>query len=449
MKTYTDKTQRLPTLPAAQRVARLQRRPEPTFAFEDMRPAAAVQQQLQDVADLGAPARGIPQVQALADAGAGSQPRLRSGVERTTVPGATAVVQRKIGDSQNVVFGLEGKDANAIRSAIAAGYTTFDGADSYGNTIILLAAALRDAARQQNRRREDFEVIYKVDQTEPGDLMMHLYAIAERFDGYLDQVLIHKVTDGERAAAYGPVLSLLKRDGVVKAVGAGDVGAAMSGHFETMDSFEVNATELFHGPDHETLARNLDRTGKPVFVYNVIGALKSLLHMADRESPSQAQVMAMMVKIKALVGAAEPILSSSSAEKQAANLAVLNPRPDQEAAIGEAYKAIDSASAATEGAISITSMPADVATRVTETLFQGLDWAGERLFDDPRQYAVHREQCLKKFTPQELGVRYQGVREDKAKTFTLQKLVDMLFDASGNCHRVEASNFFMRGMGFL
>ena len=37
----------------------------------------------------------------------------------------------------------------------------------------------------------------------------------------------------------------------------------------------------------------------------------------------------------------------------------------------------------------------------------------------------------------ELAVRY----EHKGKSFTLRHLVGMLFDPTGNCHRVEASNF--------
>jgi hypothetical protein len=200
------------------------------------------------------------------------------------------------------------------------------------------------------------------------------------------------------------------------------------------------------GTARQALARNLDLTRKPVFVCNVIGTLKSLLHIQDEKSPSDVQIMAMVSKLKGLVGAAEPILSSSAA-RQVSNRAVFDPQENQTAAVGEAYRAIDRAGAANESAVSIAEMPPTVATRAEAILFEGLDRAAEELFDDPAKHAIHRDRCARRFTPQELGTLYRGVDEDGAKTFTLKPLIGMPFDGSGNCHRVEASNFFMRGFG--
>ncbi len=357
------------------------------------------------------------------------------------------IIQYKIGEADNVIFGLEGKSEKAVKSAVTAGYTTFDGADSYGNTIAFLAAAIQTALKG-GKTRKDFHVIYKIDATAAKDLEPHIRTIAKTFDGFIDQVVIHKVTDEKQASAYRPILSKLKKEGVIKAIGAGDVKADMEDHLENMDSFEVNAVELFKGSDPATFITNLNQSQKPVFVYNIIGALRTILDIDAKADITKTQLMAMVSKIKSLVPKAEPILSSSNAEKQTSNLAVFDIKDHK--AVGLARTAIEDAVAVKKKrGISFDKMQESVKSRVTAILFGGYDWAAENLFEDEKQYKITKNEKLTDFTSVELETSYQGVDEDEAKTFTLRQLIEMLFDPDGNCHRVEASNFFMRGFGFL
>lgn len=342
-----------------------------------------------------------------------------------------AVVQRKIGEEGNVIFGLSGRSVEAIQAAITAGYTTFDGADSYGDTIALLATAIKESGKA----RDKFEVIYKVDRTPPKDLESHLRTVAGVLGGYIDHVLIHKMTDAEQARQYSPILVLLKGQGLIRQVGGGDVQATMEKPFKEMESFEVDANDLFLAPDTDALIEKLNKSGKPVFVYNIVGTLKNLLGMDVEQVPAQSQLSAMVNKIHGLVPKAEPILSSRTAEKAAANLKIYE--AEDETAAFEAYQQIEEGAKTQNPSVPVGEMAAGVKERVDAILFGGYDWGAERLFDTEKEYTETREKMLARFTAPELATRYQG----EAKVFTLRQLIYMLFDSSGNCHRVEASNF--------
>lgn len=359
------------------------------------------------------------------------------------------VVQRKIGSDENVVFGLSGRNLEDIRAAIAEGYTTFDGADSYGDTITHLSTAIQEAIGA-GKARTDFDVIYKVDQTPAAELDAHLRTVAGRFNGFLDHVLIHKVTDEATTAAYNPILAALKADNIIRNVGSGDVKAGMDAEFAGRDSFEINASELFLGPDARTLIEKLNTAGKPVFVYNVVNALKNLLGMED--DPSAAQVKGMVSKIKLLVPKAEPILSSGNAERLTANFGVNEIMDDEWVGVGDTHTAIDAAVRAQNGVPTITDAPEDVKTKISEIMLgtHGIfEWDATDMYATEAEYTDAKARITALFTAEQLAVRYQGVGPDEAKIFTLEHIIDMLFDSTGNCHRVEASNFLLRGLGYL
>ncbi|MEH2045145.1 aldo/keto reductase [Nostoc sp.] len=411
------------------------------------------------------PPQPLPQYPLSGSVGKGStQPKgkLPGNSQVTFEANGQNVVQRKIGNPDNVIFGLDGKNDKAIKDAVQAGYTTFDGADSYGNTIESLANAIKEEM-EKGKSRKDFEVIYKVDETKAEDLENHIKKVANMFGGYLDHVLIHKVTDQNQVAAYNPILTKLKADGVARAVGAGDVKGAMKEQFDSKDSFEVNAIELFIG-DHKTLITNLNEAAKPVFVYNVVGALKSLLKIG--EDPTQLDLQAMVGLIKNSVPKAEPILSSSSRDRQDSNLKVFDIKDyNEEAMIGEIREVIEKVTQVNKEGVSIKDIPDGVKSKLTDILFGQYNWnAGTIIFTEPAKinklnncsneelkvaYETEKIDKLKNFTSEELAVEYQGVGADKAKTYSVEQLIGKLFDHSKNCNRTEASNFLNRGFGYL
>lgn len=360
-------------------------------------------------------------------------PAFNKPASATVTHAQQGIVQRKIGEEENVIFGLSGRDAKAIQAAVDAGYTTFDGADSYGDTINYLALAIK-AAEKKGKSRTDFEVIYKVDKTPPKDLDTHLRSVASMF-GYIDHVLIHKVTDTAQAQKYSPILALLKKEGLIKKIGAGDVQASMEEQFKGQESFEIDANDLFLAPDTDTLIDKLNKSGKPVFVYNIVGTLKNLLGLGIENIPSQSEISAMVNKIKGKVPKAEPILSSKTTEKAAANLKIYE--AEDEGLAFKAFGQIDKGVATKNPSVPIDEMDEDINARVTEILFGGYEWEAESLFSTESEYIKTRDKMWQLFTDKELATRYQG----KTKTFTLRQLVSMLFDPSGNCHRVEAYNF--------
>lgn len=346
---------------------------------------------------------------------------------------ASGVAQRKIGEERNIIYGLSGRNLEAIRTAVDAGYTTFDAADTYGNTIELLATAAKEAGKA----REDFEVIYKVAGTEPKDLMAHLLQVASLFNGFLDQVLIHKVEEVERTKQYEPILLELKQANVVRKIGGGDVKPDMVEHLAEKDSFEINAAELLLGDNAATLADALNKAQKPVFVYNVVRTLQRLLGTEGR--PTHAQIAALVGIIQNKVPAAEPILSSSSPESIKDNRTIDGGAFDDE--MGEAFKLIQ-AGVKRENSrevVPIEAMDGNVRERVGTFLITR-EWAAETLFEDKAQYAIERAKAESLFTPEELDVRYAY----NAKTYSLKTLIGMLYDSTGNCERITAFEAFMK-----
>jgi hypothetical protein len=398
--------------------------------FVDQRPQAQLHQRMQQTADHSARGAGAMQLRALIG-GRGAQSDAARVAQR-------AVAQRKIGAETNVIFGLSGKSAEAIAGAITAGYTTFDGADTYGDTINLLATAIDAAIADDGKTRDDFEIIYKVDATAPDALAAHITTVANKFGGYLDQVLIHKMTAGDQAALYAPILAQLKTDGVALAVGGGDVKGNMGDDkFAGKDSFEIDANDIFLGADAATLCEKLNATEKPVFLYNIVATVKAVLGLDD--APTQAQVAALISMARGKVPKSEPILSSSTTERTEANLAI---HGTDETEVFTARGEIEAGIGAMQGGTPIAEMPPADKELVMQFLFSH-DWAGQNLFPTVAEYAAPLAAALALFNDEQLNASYAF----NDKTYTLRHLVEMLFDHTGNCHRVEASNALGAAMG--
>jgi len=349
------------------------------------------------------------------------------------------VVQRKIGEPSNVIFGLSGRSQEAIQAAVDAGYHTFDGADTYGNTIELLAAALKKAAK----RRDEFEVIYKVDHTAPDALDGHLQAVAALLGGYIDHVLVHKATDTHLARAYLPILLRLKSANVIRNVGAGDVKAGMDDHLQHGDSFEIDASDLFLAGDAQPLIERLNQAKKPVFVYNIMATLKKLLGLAPDTRPSRPQLNAMVSAIRNKLPTAEPILSSGQAATVQANLEIdeMDDYTETDYRDGaQAYSKIEEGPAQELAVVTFQDMASDVKDHVMSFLFS-YQWDAESMFTDSQDYTKQRDAKLALFKDKDLDVHYAS---NGASAHTLRALIHMLFDSTGNCHRVEAANLLQQ-----
>jgi diketogulonate reductase-like aldo/keto reductase len=353
-----------------------------------------------------------------------------AGASASSAAAPGAAVQRKIGSGDNVIFGLSGRNKDDIIGAVAAGYTTFDGADSYANSIHDLAEAI------EGKPRANFEVIYKVDVTAAEALDAHLRSIAAALGGYIDHALIHKVTDETQSNLYQPILATLKQEGLIKKVGAGDVKSSTSTHLASKDSFEIDANDLFLSPGAEELVEQLKIQAKPVFVYNIIPTLKKILQSDAR--PSQSQLSAMVVKIRAKVPTAEPILSSGTVATMESNLDI--DTADDDMVAFEAHKAIETAGTQQTAVVMLDDMDPGVNERLFGFLFEYV-WDAEDLFNDNvadvQKYATARAEKEQLFAPEELEVQYGNGQA----SHTLKSLLGDLFDSTGNCHRVAAFNF--------
>ncbi|MDK2126627.1 aldo/keto reductase [Parachitinimonas caeni] len=337
----------------------------------------------------------------------------------------------------DVVFGLDGRTREQIESAIDIGYRRFDGADSYGN-IELLAEALSNKGVE----KKEIDLIYKVSTTPADRLSDHIKSLNEQFGGQIDHLLIHKADD-DRAESYIPVLKELSKDGLVKAIGIGDVTHDMD-HLLIKDSwvksFEINAVSLLRGEHSEELCKKLQDSGKPVFIYNIVDATKSILRKGT--PPENIEIAAIVNFIQDKVSRAEPILSSGSSQRQLenANATEIDDRWNE---INKAKNQISS---------SLTPPPDipvkdfiniedNVLDRIKEVLATQASWDGEKLFDKSEDCERAKNEALGKFQPEELSVVYKGAGKAENEEYSIGTLVDMLYRQEGNCKRVEAYNF--------
>lgn len=334
-------------------------------------------------------------------------------------------VQRKIEDLQNVIFGLDGKSKENIEEAVKANYTSFDGADSYDETIKLLSRALHDAGK----KREDYDIIYKVGLTPPENLKTHLIEIAALFDNSIDYVLVHEVMDTTRAKEYYPILKDLKKTQFIKNVGSANVDTEIFDQLEAKDSFEIDAYDLFVGQKAEELISKLKDTDKPVFVYNIIRALKIVLNKADTDPIKKSDIYAMLYNLKNKGLKVQPILSSSDAEIIRKNQKLFDLEDEEYV---DAFKISEEIAKFLDKRpfISVEEMKPEVKAKIREILRE-LDPNTEM-----HKYKDKYKEALEKFKDKkELDVLYK-ISEKK---HTLRDLLSSLF-SSKSCDRKDAYN---------
>ena len=344
------------------------------------------------------------------------------------------IIQRKIGNQDNVVFGLEGKNKQAIEYAVNAGYSVFDGADSYGDTIDLLAEVMQE----QHKTRANYEVVYKVSVIKPYVLESHLRIIAKKFGGYLDHVLIHKAPD-QYASQYSVLLEHLKDLDVIKSAGMGDARVNVDTDFKNKDSFEIDANAILVSPDAEDLVKKLNETGKPVFVYNVLSTLTNVLNIEVGDVTS-TKLSAFLTMIKGIVPKAEPILSSGSRERIESNLTAYDYEDKDMMQVYNDTQTITSAIENLTQGTPVNEMEHEVEAKMTTILFLR-DWSQGGLWESNEACNQELEQKKALFNAQQLQTKYGGLGESEGKAFTLMKLLKMLYHYAGNCKRVEAATF--------
>ncbi|HTW16106.1 MAG TPA: hypothetical protein VMF51_13305 [Nocardioides sp.] len=355
----------------------------------------------------------------------------------------TGPLRRKVGDAvtvgdpdhrqrltTNVTFGLSGRSAEHIRTAIAQGYRTFDGADTYGDTITLLAAEIdRAVGGGSGLTRDDFDIVYKVLGTEPDQVGVHVTKVAKLFGGRVDHLLIHQTTDARRAGDYLPHLLELRRTGVATHLGAGDVTAGNVAGFEHLDCFEVSADALLLAAGSDPLAAELKRIGKPVLVYNLMHAAQSLYADVAQPALTAEHLAALLALIKQRVPTAEPIVSSSDPRRSELNLGINDPdRDDDFDVLGDVSGRVDRRLKQLAQFSEIAQMPDDVKRRVKELLAKhsDTDW-----YESADGIAGELAAALKTFSDTELDVSYRNP-EGKNQVHTLRVWITMLH-ATQNC----------------
>ncbi len=245
-------------------------------------------------------------------------------------------------------------------------------------------------------------------------------------------MLIHKCDDTSRAKKYDPILQELKLGKFIKQVGAGDVTSAMDDHFKDKVSFEINARALFLGPDAEALVYKLNKSGKPVFVYNIVNTAKLFLG----DNPSKDDITGFINMIHGKVKLAEPILSSGKSESIKENLGAVD--IEDYGAVGESRDKLEKGVDREQKKLGVplTEMKEEVKLPLRE-LLKSYDWLASDLFDVKSDYQKHMQKAMELFKENELQVVYVY----ESKVYMLRTLIEMLFDSAGNCHRVDASNF--------
>ncbi|MFI5492924.1 aldo/keto reductase [Actinoplanes sp. NPDC051859] len=237
------------------------------------------------------------------------------------------------------VFGLDGvNDPRAVASAIDAGYRRFDTAESYGGSTDLLANGLRQGP---GVARGDYEVVYKFDIT-PGEsadsLDARLRDVAGKFDGKLDDLLIHNVDGVSRDDLHRTwrVLRGLRAEGVVDRIGVGNVtDAAVPAVRELaqrgrIDTLENSAESLLRSPELKEFLTESYGAGTPlaVYYYGARGLLQSIAADSGLQTDSpQVREQFTTLMGREVPGETHQISSSRDADRQRANLQAEEPDP--------------------------------------------------------------------------------------------------------------------------
>lgn len=223
--------------------------------------------------------------------------------------------------ADNVLFGLDGKDLKAIKSALKVGYRQFDTAETYGN-LSQLAQAIKDTGLP----RESFHIVYKVEAKDEETVACRALEEAVSPFKYFDGVLIHNAKEPEKAImATWIALRKFKEEGKTKKIGIGNFSLAEKEMLEKMgqiDIVEMEAFELLVSKDLVALVKNLGKEAPvDVLYYQIVQMAKSAKMDITPES-----IAGLLETVNAFFpqGTAVPILSSGSEENQKANLDAVN-----------------------------------------------------------------------------------------------------------------------------
>lgn len=212
------------------------------------------------------------------------------------------------------VFGLGGRTKLEIETAVRLGYRRFDCAESYGNT-----ALLADAVKACGLHRDSYEVLYKFDLQPREDdkaLVSRLTPVCARFGGRVDSLVIHNLdVDWNQIAAGWTVLAQLKRRGLARRIGIGNVRARHGALLELLAKIarvDVIENTLDSVLLDDNVRALVAESGAQLFAYNV-------MTVANAIGLSSAADLTEL--IGTLDATPSIILSSSQSDRNAQNLA--------------------------------------------------------------------------------------------------------------------------------
>lgn len=228
-----------------------------------------------------------------------------------------------------LIFGTDGKDLNALKSAISKGYRRFDCAEGYNN-INLVVRALKEEGIPRN----EFEIIYKFD-LKPGeeeaDTSDRLLRVVKMFEEWLDVLIIHNATtDNEQMVAAWKIMNRLKSENLVGKVGVGNINANQADLLKKLslagriDVVENSATSvLLEGQVLQKLIQNL---GADLIYYDIVRLAGELGFFKKSNTPKENKVaierlVFYLQEISHVPGfKSHMILSSRAPERQQSNL---------------------------------------------------------------------------------------------------------------------------------
>lgn len=369
-----------------------------------------------------------------------------------SISNATAYVRhetnKKIGDDTTVIFGLDGRSEDNISDAIKCGFRTFDAANSYPGCIDNLSTAINKAitaTKDSDKpiRREDFEIIYKVD-LEDSKLEEHLTTVAQKLNGKIDHVLIHNASNSSPKC--WDMLKELKAEGMLIHIGAGNVNHENIGRYIEggADSFEIRASSLLLEPNSDELNEKLKQVSdKPVFIYGLHSTLKNILK--DEPTPQHYSALLYIIENRSNLQHIHPIMSSRHADRSVENFK-MGEIDQYSGPVQEAYKALKTALETPKETRTVVAMSDDSKSAVGK-LIEAKDWAASNPYQDLEPMGneipafdheaakFYRSEEIKKYSTEELD---KVISVEKGCEKTLGELLTALLTEDTNCKRVAA-----------
>jgi diketogulonate reductase-like aldo/keto reductase len=354
----------------------------------------------------------------------------RADLELVVSAGDEAFGTATLGEVPPIVFGLQARTLQQLEDALHVGYRAFDGGDTYDDTISLLSAAVARTGIE----RAGIRIIYKIDLTTPAELKEHLLALANKFSGWIDDVIVHHATH-QTAPEYLAQLREVQQLGTIKRVGLGDPDMATL-KAQVSDCYELSASTLFENPAGDELAAWLQKAGKPVYVYYFLSTLRSLKEAHDINAVTDSDCRAFCATIRGAIPTAIPILSSGLRERMQANLKAATAE-DVNADDYANYKAIEKRIEAAYAAavVNVCQIPEGLRVRLS-SLFGETHWDAVTIPEGERKSILTRI-ANGQFTDEEKRTIYEG----NGVRHRLDKLLGNLQEWKKNCNRVLAYEF--------